>query len=137
MASPAEEGPAPVSHHDLVGRLADEMEIVLETRAGPVGPRHATIIWTVVVDDRAYVRTVNGPGSRWYREALAQPDCAVIAAGERLPVAVMPVDDPATIDAVSAAYLTKYAGDPSTPLMVEFAVLPTTLELRPGVPFES
>jgi hypothetical protein len=121
----------------LADSLADEMEVVLETRAGPDGPRHATIIWVVVIDERAYVRTVNGPASRWYREALAHPDCALIAAGERFPVTVVAVDDTATVDAVSAAYLAKYAGDRSARLMVKPEVLGTTLELRPGVPFES
>jgi len=126
-----------MSHHDLVGRLADEMEIVLETQAGPDGPRHATIIWAVVVGDRAYIRTVNGPGSRWYREALAHPACTVIAAGDRFPVQAIVADEPATVAEVSNGYLVKYAGDSSTPLMVLPEVVHTTLELRPGVPFET
>ena len=104
--------------------IVGEVEVEIET-----GPGHRTIIWVVAVGERAFVRTVYGPNSRWYREALAEP-CAVIANRSRIPIGVAPVTDPALIDAVSAAYEAKYAGDPSTPLMVLPGVLGTTLELR-------
>ena len=46
-----------------------------------------------------------------------------------LPVRVSPVDDPAMVEAVSQAFLAKYATSPYAQSIVTPATLPTTLRL--------
>src|SRR4051812_45980776 len=47
-------------------------EIEIET-GRPDGAAHRTTIWIVVDGDDAFIRSVNGAGARWYREAVANP----------------------------------------------------------------
>jgi hypothetical protein len=77
------------------------------------------------------IRTYRGPGSRWYREVLAWPECVVWAGENGIPVRVEPASDPDRIAAASRGYEAKYATDPALPGMLGDAVLPTTLELKP------
>ena len=117
---------------DMLQRLRDAEEVRIETRRGTEGPIHRTIIWVVVDDhDRVLVRTYLGPGSRWYREALANPDCGLWLGREMLPVRAERAEDPDRVEAASLGFTTKYAGQPSMRAMVRTEVLPTTLELLP------
>jgi hypothetical protein len=120
-----------VTGGSLVDQLAGVEEVTIVTRASPDGPEHRTIIWVVAVDGRLLARTYRGPLSRWYREALAHPDCALDADGRSHPVTVSPVVDRELWTRGSEAYRVKYAGDPSTPAMVRSEVLPTTIEFHP------
>ncbi len=107
-------------------------EVEIETARGPDAPRHRAVIWVVVDDDdRVLVRTYLGPRSRWYREALANPSCRLLAAGRVLDVRAELADDPVRIEAYSRAVQAKYAKSRSTPFMLEPHVLPTTIELLP------
>jgi hypothetical protein len=116
---------------ELSSALGDQQEVEIITRAAVDAPTHRTTIWLVVVGDRLFARTYRGPASRWYREAAAQPDCALEVAGRTYPVTVKAVLDSELWQQVSAGYQLKYAGDPSTAAMVRSEVLPTTIEFHP------
>ena len=112
--------------------LRDAQEIQIETRAAEGAPLHWTVIW-VIVDrqDRVQIRTYQGPGSRWYREIMAMPECRIRVHGHELDVRAMPAGDPDRIAAYNEALLTKYARARSTQAMLAFELQPTTLELVP------
>ena len=117
---------------DVLERLRTRKEVRIETRRAPEAPVHRTTIWVVVDNrDRVLIRTYRGPSSRWYREALAQPDCVLRLGKEVVDVHVEPAPDPDRIVAASRGYETKYSGDPAARGMVTERVLPTTLELKP------
>lgn len=115
---------------DVLDLLARTAEVDIETHAAD-GTPHRTIIWVVVVDGIAYIRSYRGPTARWFREIVADPDAAVIADGRRTEVRAVPAVDDASVAACSRGLEAKYAGDPATPAMVAHAVLPTTLRLEP------
>jgi hypothetical protein len=116
---------------EVLERLATTKEVRIETRRPPDGPVHRTIIWVVVDGERAYVRTYLGARSRWYREALAAPDCTLWVGREAVPVRVAPATAPEQIAAVSHGFEAKYPRSQSTSAMVRDEVLDTTLELLP------
>jgi hypothetical protein len=120
-----------VTGESLTDDLGGVKEVTIVTRAAPGGPEHRTIIWVVAVDGRLLARTYRGPRSRWYREALAHPDCALDANGRSHLVTVSPVVDSELWTRASAVYRDKYGDDPSTPAMVRSEVLPTTIEFHP------
>jgi hypothetical protein len=117
---------------DALGLLRDIREVDIETRPAPDVPPHRTTIW-VVVDDRgrAFIRAYRGPGSRWYREAVAAGSAALLADGTRLEVTLEHAMDQDRLEACSAALKAKYAGRPGLPGMLTNENLPTTLELLP------
>lgn len=116
---------------EVIERLLATKEVRIETRRPPEGPVHRTIIWVVVDGDRAYVRTYLGARSRWYREALVDPDTALWVGRDRIPVQIVTATDPAQIEAVSRGFEAKYPRSTSTSAMVRDEVLDTTLELLP------
>jgi hypothetical protein len=116
-------------------RLLDETEEVrIETRRDDDAPEHRTIIWVVVVEGEVFVRSVRGPKGRWYREISANPDGALHVEDDRIPVRAAPATDEATVDAVSAAFRSKYqqSSPASTEAMLRPETLPTTLVLSPA-----
>ena len=113
---------------DLLDR---EIEVDIETSA-PGKPAHRTTIWVVVAGGVPLIRSWLGERGHWYQEILVQPTAAIHAAGRRLPVRAMPVDDAAVIEACSRALEAKYPDDPATPQMVSPEVLGTTLRLAPA-----
>lgn len=108
---------------------ADEIEI--ETRASD-GTVHRTIIWIVAHDGVVYVRSVNGPGARWYREAIANGQVAVHVDGRRIPVRLEPAADADGVAACSAGLKAKYKADYSLQSMLMPDTLPTTLRVVPA-----
>ena len=115
---------------DVLQACADEIEIeVITTR--PDGTPRRTVVWPVVYDGVAYVRSYRGRAGRWYQEALADPDAALAVGGRDVPVRLVPARDPASVDACSAALARKYVGDASLPAMLVDDVLPTTLRIEP------
>ena len=112
--------------------LRDAQEVSIETRADADAPVHRTVIWVVVDrEDRLLIRTYLGPGSRWYREVLAQPDCRLQVGDRVLEVRAAPAGDDDRVAAYNEELLRKYARSRSTPFMLVDEVLPTTLELLP------
>jgi hypothetical protein len=106
-------------------------EVEIETQA-PEGPVHRAVIWAVVDDGRVFVRTWEGPMTRWYREAEANPAVALHVDGRRLTATAIPATDPDSVQRTSDGFARKYAGDPAVNAMVKPAVLDTTLRIEPA-----
>jgi hypothetical protein len=90
--------------------LRATQEVLLGTTS-PSGARHDTKLWIVVVDGEPYLRSMNGPGARWYREALRDGDAEMLLLDDRdkrLRVHAAHFDDPATLAQVSKAIKKKY-----------------------------
>jgi hypothetical protein len=116
-------------------RLLDETkEVRIETRRDDHSPEHRTIIWVVVVEGEVFVRSVRGSRGRWYREISSNPESALHVEDTRIPVRAAPATDDTTVDAVSAAFRSKYqqSSPGSTAAMVRPEILPTTLKLSPA-----
>jgi hypothetical protein len=116
-------------------RLLDESrEVRIETRRNDHSPEHRTIIWVVVVEGEVFVRSVRGAKGRWYREISSNPEGALHVEDDRIPVQAAPTTEAATVDAVSAAFRSKYqqSSPASTEAMVRPETLPTTLRLSPS-----
>jgi hypothetical protein len=116
-------------------RLLDETrEVRIETRRDDDSPEHRTIIWVVVVEGEVFVRSVRGAEGRWYREISSNPQGALHVQDDRIPMRAAPAIDETTVDAVSAAFRSKYQQSSlaSTEAMVRPETLPTTLKLSPA-----
>jgi len=112
--------------------LADSEEVEIETRSAD-GTVHRTIIWVVVTGDDALIRSVNGTGARWYREAVANPDLALHVSGRRIPIRLESATDPDSIERCSSALTAKYRADSALPTMLVDHTLSTTLRVvAPG-----
>ncbi|MDI9628272.1 MAG: DUF2255 family protein [Acidobacteriota bacterium] len=90
-----------------------------------------TWIWSVVVDDRLFVRAWSGTRGKWYRSALEQRAGKITAAGQEHEVEFTPIDDPQLNDRIDAAYQLKYAGSPYLPPMVAKGPRAATMEVTP------
>ncbi len=76
-----------------------------------------TWIWSVMVDDRLYVRAYNGIRSRWYQAALKQKAGKIEAAGMVKEVCFEPVTG-AINKQIDEAYRKKYSGSPYLQSMI-------------------
>lgn len=110
------------------GTLHDAAEVGIRTSASP---KRAIIIWVVVANDAVFARSFRGPGAKWYAAAVADGRATLELDDRSWPARVTQVADPAVIDAVSRAYLEKYATSPYAKEMVRPEILPTTLRLDP------
>ena len=111
--------------------LATTREIRVETRSKS-GDVHRTIVWPLVRDGAVYLRSYRGPDGRWYREALADPDIALLFDRRRVPARAVPALDAVSVEACSTALKEKYRRSYSLEAMLEPAVLPTTLRIEPA-----
>ena len=66
--------------------LNETQEVDIETRQEEGSPTHRTVVWVVVLNGEALVRSVRGPKGRWYREISANPTGALQAGDQRIPV---------------------------------------------------
>jgi hypothetical protein len=109
-------------------------EVHIGTRRDASSPAHETVIWAVVVDGGAFVRSVRGGKGRWYREASANPEVTIRTNDERAPVRAVPEADARTIEKVSEAIREKYGTSfpGPTAAIVREEVLATTLRLLPA-----
>ena len=116
---------------DALGRAE---EVRVETSRDASSPRHETVIWVVVVDGDAFVRSVRGGKGRWYREASANPELTLRVRDRRVPVRAVAETDARTIERVSGAIREKYGASYPGPTaaMVREEVLSTTLRLLPA-----
>ncbi len=110
--------------------IAAAKEVRIETRSA-AGATHRTIIWIVEHDGVVFIRSVNGPGARWYRETLANPDVAIHVQGRRISVRAVAATDPNAVEACSDGLRAKYRRSYSLQSMLEPETLPTTLRLDP------
>jgi hypothetical protein len=111
--------------------LAAAQEIKIETQSA-TGTVHRTIIWVAEHDGEIYVRSVNGPDARWYREAISGRPVAIHLGGRRLPVTLEGAIDPASVEACSEGLRAKYKRSYSLRAMLAEDVLPTTLRAVPA-----
>ena len=119
---------------ETLGLLDETREVYIETRRDDDSPEHRTIIWVVVIEGEVFVRSVRGFKGRWYREISSNPEGALYVADNRIPVRATPATDETTVEAVSAAFRSKYekSSPSSTAAMVRPEILPTTLKLSPA-----
>jgi hypothetical protein len=89
------------------------------------------IIWVVTTGDEVFVRSVQGRNGKWYQRLAARKEGTLEIDHRLLPVTAHAVADKATIGAVSAEYLRKYATSPYAQSIVRADTLPTTLRLEP------
>lgn len=109
--------------------LATNEEIRVETRSA-TGEVHKTIVWPVVRDGVVYLRSYKGEQGRWYREAMADPEIALLFDHRRVPARAVPAPDAASVEACSAALRDKYPRSYSLEAMLVPAVLPTTIRIE-------
>jgi hypothetical protein len=89
-----------------------------------------TWIWSVVVDDRLYVRAYNGRASRWYQSAMAQRAGRITAAGGQWEVSFEEAPEDLN-DVLDAAYRRKYAADPYLSHMIGSSARAATVQISP------
>ena len=111
--------------------LASAKEIRVETRSS-AGEVHRTIVWPLVRDGVVYLRSFRGPGGRWYREAVADPEIALVIKGRRVRARAVAAPDDGSVEACSAALREKYRRSYSLAAMLAPATLPTTLRIEPA-----
>jgi hypothetical protein len=92
---------------DAIGTAA-ELEIA-SLRSDGVTLGGSRTVWVARVGDDLYVRSVNGPGSDWYRASRVREAGRVSAGGVTRDVTFQTVADPALNDAVDDAYRRKYS----------------------------
>lgn len=100
-------------------------------RPDGVTPGTPTWIWSVVVDDRVYVRAWNGTPSRWFGAARDQHAGRITAGGLDRAVAFVLGDDAELGDRIDEAYRAKYAGSPYLPPMLTARVRAATVRVDP------
>lgn len=113
---------------DTVRQLHDANEIAIRTEKHPTT---AVTIWVVAADGEVFVRSVQGPKGRWYRDLAAGGSATLELSGRQLAVTAIPVSDADAIARASREYLRKYEPSPYARSMVRDEVLPTTLRLEP------
>ncbi len=116
---------------DELALLAEREEIEIET-ARPGGPPHRTIIWIVVDGDDAFIRSVNGAGARWYREAVADPSVTIHAGTQALHARAVAAPDADSVARVNDALGRKYTGIVGLREMLEPDIFETTLRVVPA-----
>ena len=111
--------------------LEREREVEIVTTR-PDGSLRRTIIWAVVEDGTAYVRSVRGERGHWFQAALDRPaEVQLVAGGRTIPVVAVTAADERSVARCSRALEEKYAGDPDLESMLVPQVLGTTLRLEP------
>lgn len=93
---------------ELLRHLRDDTEIRISTTKKD-GDAVSVIIWSVVAERDAYVRSVNGATAGWYRRAMTRDGNGVEIDGRVHPVRLVPVDDPDEVTLVDDALRAKYA----------------------------
>jgi hypothetical protein len=119
---------------EILDAIHGTEEVRVGTSRDVSSPKHETVIWAVVVDGDAFVRSVRGEKGRWYREASANPDVVLRVDDRRVPVRAVPETEARTIEKVGEAIREKYGASYPGPTaaMLREEVLSTTLRLLPA-----
>lgn len=112
----------------VLAALRTDKEVTIRTSRQP---DRGVVIWIVVVNNAVFVRSFRGPKGRWYVTAMADGRATLEVGRQLIPARVTPVGDARTVEAVSQAFLSKYASSPYAKAMVAPDILPTTLRLDP------
>jgi hypothetical protein len=118
---------------------ANELQAIATTDDFHIAPFRAdgvtlgtlTWIWSVVIDDRVYVRAYNGTASRWYQSARSQGAGRITAGGLQKDVAFTAIEEPAINDRIDSAYEAKYGTSPYFPPMVTTKTRAATVRVDP------
>jgi hypothetical protein len=110
--------------------LAATKEVRIET-SRPGGPVHSTIIWIVVDGQDVFIRSFRGERGRWYREARANPEVAILSGERRIAATAVSATDADSVLRCSEGFQAKYPKSKSTPMMLADDILDTTLRLEP------
>ena len=89
-----------------------------------------TWIWSVVVDDKLFVRAYNGQKSRWHKAAMRQGAGRITAAGITKEVAFEPITGEIN-DRIDEAYRAKYKGSPYLDPMISTRARSATVKVTP------
>src|SRR5262245_45864568 len=114
-----------------LGHLGNVEEITIGFQR-PDGSTGSTPVWVVQVGEDIYVRSMNGQSGGWYRRLRALPVGEVRDNGHVHPVHAQPVADPATVDAVTRAYESKYGESPYVQPLLGRDAAEATLRLDPS-----
>jgi hypothetical protein len=121
--------------NDELDRIGGAGEIDIATRRADGTLRKPRIIWVVRVDDRLYVRSVNGPDAAWYRSTRTRTEGHIDARGIERDVTFVDAgrtDDGALDDAIDEVYRAKYHYSPAAVSHITSApARSTTIELVP------
>ena len=123
----------------LPGRLTRPVVAALDTskiiglRAG-LTPHRFLGVWVVVADGRAFVRPWNDKPHGWYRAFLEEPRGVLQLGARELPIRMTRCRGERLLDAIDAAYATKYPTPASRKWVRGFKTprrRATTLEIKP------
>jgi hypothetical protein len=114
---------------DQLDRLGAANEIDIAPQRDDGTFRGYTTIWIVRVDHDLYVRSFNGPDGSWYQTARHSGAGRVRTGGTEHDVTLEPAA--VDVDAVDAAYRSKYGRSPYVDAMVTDDSAATTLRLLP------
>ncbi len=121
------------TEHELT-LLRDATELRIAPFAADGSPHPGRLVWAVVADGRAYVRSWRGAGAEWYERADATRRARVTIADEGASftrdVALHPERDSAVQAAIDAEFLRKYPRPYSVEMTLPGAA-ETTFELQP------
>ncbi|NQX26597.1 DUF2255 family protein [Microbacteriaceae bacterium VKM Ac-2854] len=110
-----------------IGR-AGELRIAGRRTDGTL--RRLVIIWQVRVDDRIYVRSVNGPDAAWFRGTQLRGEGRIESGGIGKDV-VFTRDDSADAE-IDAAYRAKYGSGSAVRAITSATATSTTLRVDPA-----
>jgi hypothetical protein len=115
---------------EILDTFTRTKEVSIETSLSG-RPSHSAIIWVVVDGEDVFVRSWKGATARWYREARANPEVAIVAGELSVAATALPATDAASIGRCSKGFLSKYRRSQSALAMVAEEILDTTLRLEP------
>jgi hypothetical protein len=91
---------------DELERIGRAEELRLESERPDGTHRSPVTMWVIRHDEDLYVRSVNGPGSSWFRAAQMRHRAHIRAGGVEHDVSLVETDD--LTDEIDAAYRAKY-----------------------------
>lgn len=98
-------------------------------RPDGVTPGTPTWVWSVVVDDRLFVRPWHGLDSRWYGAAIKQRAGQITVDGVTFDVNYAQLRDAKLSDRIDAAYSKKYADSHYLAPMIDGGPKEATVEI--------
>jgi len=91
-----------------VDTITSPQEVQVVTRRGDGTLRRPRTIWIVGDGDRVFIRSPNGRGADWFRDALASGAGRIRSRGMAYDVRFTEVGDEADLAAAHAGYRAKY-----------------------------